>query len=183
MRPALNTMPHPPDSIAPLRHSATPPALPPAAPAPAAVGLSFSGEPADYTTNDTATAADAHAFLRAFFGRFPHLAGNNFFIAGEASTCTCDTARMRLDLWPLADRLLPSCFSATAAGESYAGGPCGAAFFVVACLGTACIQGLPAGLLTCRAAAPTGVYVPMLAREVVRGNAAGTQPAINIKVR
>lgn len=27
-----------------------------------------------------------------------------------------------------------------------------------------------------------GVYVPMLTREVVRGNAAGVQPHINIKV-
>jgi hypothetical protein len=56
----------------------------------AAVGLSYSSVQADYSTNDTATAADSNAFLRGFFRRYPHLAGNNFYISGggtEGSKC------------------------------------------------------------------------------------------------
>jgi carboxypeptidase C (cathepsin A) len=49
----------------------------------AAVGLSYSKHHADYNTNDTATAADSHAFLRALFKRYPHLQQNDFYIAGE----------------------------------------------------------------------------------------------------
>uniref|UniRef100_A0A383WG00 Carboxypeptidase n=1 Tax=Tetradesmus obliquus TaxID=3088 RepID=A0A383WG00_TETOB len=51
---------------------------------PSAVGLSYSGVHADYTTNDTATAADSNAFLRGFFERHPHLAANDFYISGES---------------------------------------------------------------------------------------------------
>ncbi|KAF6258886.1 peptidase S10, serine carboxypeptidase [Scenedesmus sp. NREL 46B-D3] len=51
---------------------------------PSAVGLSYSGVRADYSTNDTATAADSNAFLRGFFRRYPHLAGNDFYISGES---------------------------------------------------------------------------------------------------
>ena len=51
-------------------------------PCAAAVGLSYSGVRADYSTNDTATAADSNAFLRGFFRRYPHLAGNDFYISG-----------------------------------------------------------------------------------------------------
>lgn len=47
-----------------------------------AVGLSYSTHHADYATNDTATAADSHAFLRALFKRYPHLQKNDFYIAG-----------------------------------------------------------------------------------------------------
>lgn len=49
-----------------------------------AVGLSYSTHHADYATNDTATAADSHAFLRAFFERYPHLQQNDFYISGES---------------------------------------------------------------------------------------------------
>lgn len=49
----------------------------------AAVGLSYSTHHSDYFTNDTATAADSHAFLRSFFKRYPHLQQNDFYIAGE----------------------------------------------------------------------------------------------------
>jgi serine carboxypeptidase-like clade 1 len=48
------------------------------------VGLSYSGVHADYSTNDTATASDSNAFLRGFFRRYPHLAGNDFYISGGA---------------------------------------------------------------------------------------------------
>lgn len=59
----------------------------------AAVGLSYSGVHADYTTNDTATAADSNAFLRGFFERHPHLAANNFYISGAQCSCWfCDRA-------------------------------------------------------------------------------------------
>eukprot|EP00879_Flechtneria_rotunda_P012708 GHRR01013270.1.p1 GENE.GHRR01013270.1~~GHRR01013270.1.p1 ORF type:complete len:474 (+),score=176.66 GHRR01013270.1:695-2116(+) len=51
---------------------------------PSAVGLSFSSVAADYTTNDTATAADSHTFLRKFFKRYPHLQDNDFYISGES---------------------------------------------------------------------------------------------------
>jgi hypothetical protein len=51
---------------------------------PAGVGLSYSDTPADYATNDTATAADADAFLRAFMLRYPRLADNELYIAGES---------------------------------------------------------------------------------------------------
>jgi serine carboxypeptidase-like clade 2 len=47
------------------------------------VGLSYSTNHHDYNTNDTATAADSHAFLRAFFRRYPQWKTNDFFIAGE----------------------------------------------------------------------------------------------------
>jgi len=48
----------------------------------AAVGMSYSTHHSDYFTNDTATAADSHAFLRGFFKRYPHLQQNDFYIAG-----------------------------------------------------------------------------------------------------
>lgn len=79
---------------------------------PSPVGMSYSTHHSDYFTNDTATAADSHAFLRGFFKRYPHLQQNDFYIAGE----------------------------------SYA-----------------------------------GIYVPMLTKEVVKGNKRGVEPHINIK--
>ncbi len=48
-----------------------------------AVGLSYSTHHRDYNTHDTATAADSHAFLRAFFKRYPHLQHNDIYIAGQ----------------------------------------------------------------------------------------------------
>ena len=48
------------------------------------MGLSYSESPRDYATNDTATAADTEAFLRAFFGRYPDLRDLDFYIAGES---------------------------------------------------------------------------------------------------
>jgi hypothetical protein len=51
---------------------------------PAGVGLSYSDTPQDYATNDTQTAADADAFLRAFMRRYPQLADNELYIAGES---------------------------------------------------------------------------------------------------
>ena len=81
---------------------------------PAGVGLSYSETRADYVTNDTATAADADAFLRAFMTRYPRFADNELYIAGE----------------------------------SYA-----------------------------------GIYVPNLARAVLRNNAAGAAPTLNLLVR
>lgn len=45
--------------------------------------MSYSTHHSDYFTNDTATAADSHAFLRAFFERYPHLQHNDFYISGE----------------------------------------------------------------------------------------------------
>lgn len=47
------------------------------------MGLSYSTHHADYNTNDTATAADSHAFLRTLFKRYPQWKHNDFFIAGE----------------------------------------------------------------------------------------------------
>ena len=81
---------------------------------PAGVGLSYSETRADYVTNDTATAADADAFLRSFMARYPRFADNELYIAGE----------------------------------SYA-----------------------------------GIYVPNLARAVLRNNAAGATPTLNLLVR
>jgi serine carboxypeptidase-like clade I len=85
---------------------------------PGNVGLSYVEEgesmnkPGVFSTNDTATARDSEAFLRALLGEHhPRFLGNNLLVTGE----------------------------------SYA-----------------------------------GKYVPMLAREVVRGNKAGKQPRINI---
>eukprot|EP00775_Hariotina_reticulata_P001910 gene1910-2243_t len=51
---------------------------------PSAVGLSYSDNHADYATNDTATAADSHRFLRQFFTLYPHLQANDFYISGES---------------------------------------------------------------------------------------------------
>jgi hypothetical protein len=67
----------------------------------AAVGLSYSGVQADYATNDTATAADSNAFLRGLFRRYPHLARNDFYIAGVGLGLTgvCFCWRQRVDLW------------------------------------------------------------------------------------
>ena len=81
---------------------------------PAGVGLSYSATRADYSTNDTQTARDADAFLRALVARYPllRLSERDLYIAGE----------------------------------SYA-----------------------------------GIYVPNLARTVLAGNAAGAQPALNLK--
>lgn len=58
-----------------------------------AVGLSYSDNHADYATNDTATAADSHRFLRQFFTLYPHLQANDFYISGEGWP-----ARMLLDM-------------------------------------------------------------------------------------
>ncbi len=52
---------------------------------PAGVGLSYGDAAAgDYSTNDTQTAADADAFLRAFLARHGWLADKRLFIAGES---------------------------------------------------------------------------------------------------
>lgn len=49
---------------------------------PAAVGLSFSLDHADYKTNDTQVARDSHAVLRALFTRHSELQKNDFYISG-----------------------------------------------------------------------------------------------------
>lgn len=49
---------------------------------PAGVGLSYSNTRSDYVTNDTATAADAAAFLRGFFREYPEFLRNELYIAG-----------------------------------------------------------------------------------------------------
>ena len=55
---------------------------------PAGVGLSYSETHSDYVTNDTYTAADADAFLRRFFRRFPEFLRNHLYIAGtNLPTC------------------------------------------------------------------------------------------------
>jgi carboxypeptidase C (cathepsin A) len=46
------------------------------------VGLSYSATPADYSTNDTATAQDSNTFLRHIFKRYPHLQQRDFYITG-----------------------------------------------------------------------------------------------------
>ena len=51
---------------------------------PAGVGLSYSDTRGDYATNDTATARDADAFLRALVGRYPALATRRLYIVGES---------------------------------------------------------------------------------------------------
>ena len=51
---------------------------------PAGVGMSFSETKTDYIVDDTKTAADADAFLRVFFERYPEYSGNQFFIMGES---------------------------------------------------------------------------------------------------
>jgi len=49
---------------------------------PAGVGYSYSESAADYTTNDTQTAADTEVFLRKFFERYPELQELDFYISG-----------------------------------------------------------------------------------------------------
>lgn len=49
----------------------------------AAVGLSFSLNRTDYTTNDTQVARDSHAVLRALFSRHTELRKNPFYISGR----------------------------------------------------------------------------------------------------
>lgn len=51
---------------------------------PAFVGFSYSNTSTDAVVGDARTASDSFTFLRAFFRRFPHLADNPFFIAGES---------------------------------------------------------------------------------------------------
>lgn len=49
---------------------------------PAGVGLSYSDTVSDYTTNDTATAADVETFLRRFLEQYPEYLDNELYIAG-----------------------------------------------------------------------------------------------------
>lgn len=49
---------------------------------PSAVGLSFSLNRSDYTTNDTQVARDSHAVLRGIFARHAELQKNDFYISG-----------------------------------------------------------------------------------------------------
>ncbi len=49
---------------------------------PAGVGLSYSGTKEDYRTNDTHTAQDLNAFLRAFFTRYDAFSKLDFYISG-----------------------------------------------------------------------------------------------------
>lgn len=46
--------------------------------------MSFSETKTDYVVDDTKTAADADAFLRIFFERYPEYSNNQFFIMGES---------------------------------------------------------------------------------------------------
>jgi hypothetical protein len=66
--------------------------------------MSYSTDEHDYFTNDTATARDSEAFLRAFFARYPHLAANDFYISGArhaVCVCVCVAVRAcRADLRP-----------------------------------------------------------------------------------
>lgn len=48
------------------------------------VGFSTSDSKADYSTNDTQTAIDAHAFLRLFFKEFREFVDNDFYVTGES---------------------------------------------------------------------------------------------------
>lgn len=47
------------------------------------MGLSFSLNKTDYTTNDTQVARDSHAVLRALFSRHTELQNNPFYISGK----------------------------------------------------------------------------------------------------
>ncbi|XP_010527286.1 PREDICTED: serine carboxypeptidase-like 20 isoform X2 [Tarenaya hassleriana] len=51
---------------------------------PAGVGFSYSKDESDYSTNDTQTAIDTHAFLLKWFETFPEFQSNPFFISGES---------------------------------------------------------------------------------------------------
>ncbi|XP_010520852.1 PREDICTED: serine carboxypeptidase-like 20 isoform X2 [Tarenaya hassleriana] len=51
---------------------------------PAGVGFSYSETKSDYSTNDTQTAIDAHAFLLKWFRMFPEFQSNPFYISGES---------------------------------------------------------------------------------------------------
>jgi len=48
------------------------------------VGFSYCDTPAGCTHNDTSTAADNFASLKAFFALFPEFKGNDFWISGES---------------------------------------------------------------------------------------------------
>eukprot|EP01137_Pigoraptor_chileana_P022106 Opistho-2@86641 len=52
--------------------------------APAGVGLSYSGNKADYNTSDSATARDNYGALLAFFAKYPQYLANDFYISGES---------------------------------------------------------------------------------------------------
>jgi len=52
--------------------------------APAGVGFSYSADKADYRTGDAQTAVDNLAALHAFFGAFPELKRNEFYVSGES---------------------------------------------------------------------------------------------------
>ncbi|GFR49252.1 hypothetical protein Agub_g11267, partial [Astrephomene gubernaculifera] len=51
---------------------------------PAGVGMSYSGHAGDYEVDDDRTAADADAFLRGWFARFPQFGDNDFYVSGES---------------------------------------------------------------------------------------------------
>ncbi|VVA92715.1 unnamed protein product [Arabis nemorensis] len=51
---------------------------------PVGVGYSYSKDKSDYTTSDTKTASDSHAFLIKWFKMFPEFQSNPFFISGES---------------------------------------------------------------------------------------------------
>ncbi|KAG2426414.1 hypothetical protein HYH02_014773 [Chlamydomonas schloesseri] len=51
---------------------------------PAGVGLSYSEHASDYVVDDGRTAADADAFLRGWFARFPQYQSNDFYVSGES---------------------------------------------------------------------------------------------------
>ena len=152
------------------------------------MGLSYSRTPADYHTNDTQTALDADAFLRGWFGRFPHYGDNEFYISGESYAGVYgETLR------------LCACVRSQRLGRR---GAFGGRAWGQAAVGSIWWQGLGAwGLLVGRMRAPDRpsladalapslrllrllppLAVPNLARQVVLGNEAGVEPAINIAV-
>ncbi|XP_077226861.1 serine carboxypeptidase 1-like [Tasmannia lanceolata] len=51
---------------------------------PAGVGLSYSNNSGDYSTNDTKTASDTHSFLLKWFEQYPEFRANPFYISGES---------------------------------------------------------------------------------------------------
>ena len=51
---------------------------------PAAVGFSYSTNPAGYTTNDNQTAVDNYDFLVGWFSEFPQYSKNELWLTGES---------------------------------------------------------------------------------------------------
>lgn len=80
---------------------------------PAGVGMSYSDTREDYTTNDTATTADLHVFLRRWLLEYPEHRETPFYAAGGSLGLGCRAnrfdrkGRFRLGRqWPGSDQIM-----------------------------------------------------------------------------